>query len=296
MVNAMPKRVLSEEDARILQALHDDYISKYGALSLHRAAEVASILITERFLAEGMKATALNEEGHDPLYVAVRFMIFGGLTFTEEYKEVFTMLVRQGADVEALKSLEDEDLDSHEGAVLANVIKVLNEVTQDDDSGGSDDTLTTEDADESTDTSSNRRSSSDSGEAIEAVANLTNYNDHQHNNSTSLHFFNDNTPQKFSFVLITTTDNLTMLKNSPERQAYEEAISIITQENDERSAKARTFIEGDSSASSMLEFPSLEKHDDSTISDPLTSTDFSTLVGASLGLFCGLVSHDYSSY
>ncbi len=75
-------------------------------MGLHHAAEVASLLITERFLADGMEATALDEEGHDPLFVAVRFMIFEGLAFTDEYKEVFAMLARRGANVQALRALE----------------------------------------------------------------------------------------------------------------------------------------------------------------------------------------------
>ncbi len=294
----MPRVILSEEDKRILQELHDDYISKYGTLSLHRAAEVASLLITERFLDEGMEATALDEEGHDPLFVAVRFMIFEGLTFTDEYKEIFAMLAKRGADVQALRALEDEDLDDYEGAVLANVIVILNEAAQAESTDDSDDTtLTAEDAEEPADTSSNRKSSGDSKETNETVATLNNHDEHQNSNSTLQDTFNYNASQEFSFVLVNTTNNPIMLENSPEMQAYKEAIETIAQEDADKNAKVRTFIEEDGRILSIPEFPPLEDYDDITppssiISDPLIHTQFSILAGASLGLLFALSSHD----
>ncbi len=301
IINIMSKIKLLPEDAKIIEALYQKFVSEHKDMSLFYSSEIGNDILTELLLQRGYSATEVDEEGHDPLWRSVEYMLFEGLAFNANFINVFTMLVEYGSDVEALNSLYEEELDTVQRENLNRVI-VLVSNTKQVESEKSEETAeaSEEESDQNEDTEMN--DSEENSDSSEQNINMQNCNTRTRNNTLD---FTSKEPVILDLTLGLIVNDEDAVPDNPEKKAYEKAIAELLAQLENQTAHVADQLEEYSKHNSQYSelfsnnlYPQVPEHCQEKIElpfqiliDPVFDINPSIIMG--LTLLSGIIRNQY---
>ncbi len=298
----MSKIKLLPKDKKIIEALYQKFVSEHKDMSLFYSSEIGNDILTELLLERGYSATEVDEEGHDPLWRAVEYMLFEDLALNENFINVFIRLVEYGADVEALNSLYKEKLDAVQKENLNKVI-VLVSNTKQVEAEKSEETAEASEEESAQHDDTEMNDSEENLDNSEQNVNMQNCNTQTVNNTLN---FTSKEPVILDLTLGLIANDEDAVPDNPERKAYEKAIAELLAQLENQTAHVTDPLEEyskhnsqDSELFSNNLYPQVPEHCQEKIElpfqiliDPVFAINLPSII-MGLTLLSGIVGNQY---